>query len=52
MFNFEKLDVWNEAITFADLVYSVSRHFPEDERFGLTINAACGGLDFIESRSG
>jgi four helix bundle protein len=36
MFNFEKLDVWNEAITFADLVYSVSRHFPEDERFGLT----------------
>ena len=28
MFNFEKLDVWNEAIAFADLVYLISRHFP------------------------
>jgi hypothetical protein len=36
MFNFEKLDVWNEAIAFADLIYSVSRGFPDDERFGLT----------------
>ena len=36
MFNFEKLDVWNEAIAFADLVYAVTRSFPGDERFGLT----------------
>ena len=36
MFNFEKLDVWQEAIAFADLVYSVTRSFPNDERFGLT----------------
>ena len=36
MFNFEKLDVWTEAIAFADLIYSVSRGFPDDERFGLT----------------
>ena len=36
MFNFEKLDVWNEAIAFADLVYTVTRHFPDGERFGLT----------------
>src|SRR2546425_10420169 len=36
MFNFEKLDVWNEAIDFADLVYSITRAFPDDERFGLT----------------
>jgi len=36
MFNFEKLDVWNEAIAFADLIYSVSSGFPDDERFGLT----------------
>jgi hypothetical protein len=28
MFNFEKLDVWTEAIAFADLIYSVSRSFP------------------------
>ncbi len=36
MFNFEKLDVWHEAIAFADTVYSLSKSFPADERFGLT----------------
>ncbi len=36
MFNFEKLDVWHEAIAFADLDYGATRQFPPDERFGLT----------------
>jgi four helix bundle protein len=36
MFNFEKLDVWQKAIDFADLVYNQTRNFPADERFGLT----------------
>lgn len=36
MFGFEKLEVWQRAIAFADEVYSVTRHFPADERFGLT----------------
>ena len=36
MFNFEKLDAWHKAIEFADLVYSTTRHYPADERFGLT----------------
>jgi len=36
MLNFEKLNVWTEAIAFADLVYSISRSFPDNERFGLT----------------
>ena len=36
MFNFEKLDVWHKAIDFADTVYSVTKTFPSDERFGLT----------------
>jgi four helix bundle protein len=36
MFNFEKLETWQEAINFADLVYSVTRHFPDQEKFGLT----------------
>jgi four helix bundle protein len=36
MFNFEKLEVWNEAISFADMVYSLTRGFPDEERFGLT----------------
>jgi four helix bundle protein len=36
MFNFEKLDVWHKAIDFADLLYTNTRGFPADERFGLT----------------
>jgi len=36
MFNFEKLEVWHKAIPFADFVYSATRAFPDDERFGLT----------------
>jgi len=36
MFNFEKLEVWQKAIAFADLVYRLTRDFPTDERFGLT----------------
>jgi four helix bundle protein len=36
MSNFEKLDVWQKAIVFADIIYGNTRHFPADERFGLT----------------
>jgi four helix bundle protein len=36
MFNFEKLDVRQKAIDFADLIYNQTRHFSADERFGLT----------------
>src|SRR6266550_5125175 len=36
MFNFEKLDVWQKAIDFADLIYKETRVFPSEERFGLT----------------
>ena len=36
MFNFEKLETWQKAVAFADLVYEMTRHFPADERFGLT----------------
>lgn len=36
MFGFERLEVWEKALNFADMVYSVTREFPSDERFGLT----------------
>jgi four helix bundle protein len=36
MFNFEKLETWQKAIAFADLVYEATRNYPADERFGLT----------------
>lgn len=36
MFRFEKLEVWQKAISFAETVYRVTQPFPADERFGLT----------------
>mgnify|MGYP007100125220 CR=1 FL=1 len=36
MFIFERLEVWQKAIEFADLVYGLTKAFPGDERFGLT----------------
>lgn len=36
MFNFEKLTVWQRSIDFADIVYSLTKSFPDEERFGLT----------------
>lgn len=36
MFNFEKLDVWHKSIDLADTIYTATRAFPAEERFGLT----------------
>lgn len=36
MFNFEKLEVWQKALDFAGMVYTVTKGFPDDERWGLT----------------
>lgn len=36
MFRFEKLEVWQEAIAFADDVYRMTRTFPREEQYGLT----------------
>ncbi|RKY24765.1 MAG: hypothetical protein DRP62_03000 [Planctomycetota bacterium] len=35
-FNFENLDVYNEAVDFVNDVYSLTKAFPKDEMFGLT----------------
>lgn len=39
MFNFEKLEVWQKAVSFAGLIYRLTGGFPPDERFGLTNQA-------------
>jgi len=36
MFKFEKLDIWQKAIEYADLIYKLTQSFPAEERFGLT----------------
>ncbi len=34
-FDFEKLDVYQEGLRFADSVYELTAHFPRDEVYGL-----------------
>ena len=36
MFRFEKFEVWQRSIVFADQIYAFTRSFPRDELFGLT----------------
>jgi four helix bundle protein len=36
MFGFEKLAVWKESVQYAGTVYSLTKSFPVEERFGLT----------------
>ena len=49
MFNFEKLDVWQKAIDFADFVNSVTRAVPADECFGLTNPMRRAGVSISSS---
>jgi four helix bundle protein len=35
-FYFEKLEVWQNSRGFVKEIYSVTKSFPDDERFGLT----------------
>lgn len=35
-FDFEKLEVYRKAVTFANDVYDVSKRFPKEELFGIT----------------
>lgn len=35
-YSFENLQVWQKAHSFVLLVYKVTRHFPSDEKYGLT----------------
>lgn len=35
-FRFYELDVWRKSIDYADMIYDVTRTFPDDERFGRT----------------
>jgi len=50
MFNFEKLEVWQKAIDFADQVYNYTRNFPADGRFGLTNQMRRADLSTITSQ--
>jgi four helix bundle protein len=35
-FNFEKLDVYQDAIEFANNIYNITKPFPKSEMFGIT----------------
>ena len=35
-FRFQELEVWQQAIQFADLIYEQTGRFPSEEKFGLS----------------
>lgn len=35
LFSFEKLNVWTDSKELVKMIYSITRKFPEEERFGL-----------------
>ena len=36
MFNFEKLEVWQKSVEFADTIYKNTKNYPKEELFGIT----------------
>lgn len=36
IYSFEKLEVWVEAKELSKMIYTITKKFPNDERFGLT----------------
>ncbi|MBN1388361.1 MAG: four helix bundle protein [Bacteroidales bacterium] len=36
MFNFEKLEVWKKSREYTKKVYTLTKRFPDEEKFGLT----------------
>jgi four helix bundle protein len=35
-YSFEKLEVWQDTRELTKTIYKITKHFPEEERFGLT----------------
>ena len=49
MFNFEKLVVWQKGLSFADRVYAITKRFPSDERFGLTLQMRRAAVSLVSN---
>lgn len=35
-YSFEKLEVWNDSRELTKIIYSITKGFPDDEKFGIT----------------
>ena len=36
MHRYQELEIWNRAIQLTTMVYALTQHFPDEEKFGLT----------------
>ena len=36
IYSFEKLEVWKESRNLTKIIYQITSHYPENEKFGLT----------------
>lgn len=49
MFNFEKLVVWQKGLNFADRVYAMTKRFPSEERFGLSLQMRRASVSLVSN---
>ncbi len=49
MGNYRQLGVWKRAHVFVLKVYGLTRNFPEDERFGLTVQLRRGAVSIVSN---
>lgn len=35
-YSFEKLNVWKQSLELIKMIYKITKHFPSEEKFGLT----------------
>jgi len=43
-FGFERLEVWKRAVAFANRIYQLTKSFPREEMFGLTMQLRRAGV--------
>jgi four helix bundle protein len=48
-FSFEKLNVWIDSKELVKMIYSVTKIFPEEERFGLTNQTRRGAISIASN---
>jgi len=48
-YSFEKLDVWNESTDLVVEIYSITKLYPDIERFGLTIQLRRASISIVSN---
>jgi len=51
MYNFEKLEVWQKARQFVNLIYKITDNYPSDSKFGLAQHTRKSAVSILSNIS-